>query len=275
MLQVQNLTFGYHRKAALLQDFSMDLKPGHVTGLLGRNGAGKTTLIYLMAGLLTPDHGQVALDGVNVRDRKPITLCDIYLVPEEFEFPAISINRYVEVNAPFYPNFNREAMAQYLAIFELDGDLHLNALSMGQKKKAHLSFALAAGTRVLLLDEPTNGLDIPGKIQFRKAIAQSITDERSILISTHQVRDVDAIIDHVTIIEHSKLLLDRGVDEIERHLAFVDGYDPSLALAVVPTPGGSRMVTVNTDGRATQIDMELLFAATLEHPDMVAQAFAS
>ena len=209
MIEIKNLQFGYSRKdAPLFSDFSLSLSAGRVVGLLGKNGAGKSTLIYLMAGLLTPDAGQVMLRGVDVRRRLPSTLADVFVVPEEFELPSMSLNRYVAVNAPFYPRFSMEALKSYLDIFEMDGAMPLKSMSMGQRKKSFICFALASGTSLLLLDEPTNGLDIPSKSQFRKAIAQSMTDERTIVVSTHQVRDIDTLLDHVVIVDRSRVLLD-------------------------------------------------------------------
>ena len=134
---------------------------------------------------------------VNVRLRQPVTLRDMFLVPEEFDLPPISLLSYVELNSPFYPRFSKEDMVKYLHYFEMDQDVNLGALSMGQKKKVFMSFALATNTSLLIMDEPTNGLDIPGKSQFRKFIASGMTDDKTIIISTHQVRDIDRILDHV------------------------------------------------------------------------------
>ena len=163
MLQVKNLTYGYRKSAKkIFNDFSLALEPGRVYGLLGRNGAGKSTLIYLMTGLLTPESGDVEYEGVDVRERRPSTLSNMFIVPEEFELPAISLKKYVEINAPFYPNFSYDDLRSYLDVFEMnDENVNLKSLSMGQKKKVFMSFAFATNTRLLLMDEPTNGLDIP------------------------------------------------------------------------------------------------------------------
>ena len=158
MLQLKNISFGYNKKLGnLFNDFSLDLEPGNVYGLLGKNGAGKSTLIYLMTGLLTPQSGIATMDDVDVRRRLPKTMSDIYLVPEEFEMPHLTLSQYVSINAPFYPKFSSEDMQRYLDIFEMGGDMDvkLNALSMGQKKKVFMAFAFATNTRVLIMDEPT------------------------------------------------------------------------------------------------------------------------
>ena len=273
MIEIKNLQFGYSRKGApLFSDFSLSLSAGRVVGLLGKNGAGKSTLIYLMAGLLTPDAGQVMLHGVDVRRRLPSTLADVFVVPEEFELPSMSLNRYVAVNAPFYPRFSMEALKSYLDIFEMDGAMPLKSMSMGQRKKSFICFALASGTSLLLLDEPTNGLDIPSKSQFRKAIAQSMTDERTIVVSTHQVRDIDTLLDHVVIVDRSQVLLDAGVREIGQRLTFGSEVVPD-ALYVQSTPLGPVTVSPNLSGLETPIDMELLFNAALTQPARMKELF--
>ena len=222
MLQVENISFSYRRgKKEVLSDFSLSLEKGRVYGLLGKNGAGKSTLLYLMSGLLTPRNGRVTFYDTDVRRRLPVTLQDMFLVPEEFELPSISLVSYIELNSPFYPHFSKEDMMKYLHFFEMDLSTDLGALSMGQKKKVFMSFALATNTSLLLMDEPTNGLDIPGKSQFRKFIASGMSDERTIVISTHQVRDIDRILDHVLIMDNSRVLLDEPVGNICSKFIFV------------------------------------------------------
>ena len=209
MLQINNISFGYNKKRGnLFSDFSLNLEAGNVYGLLGKNGAGKSTLIYLMTGLLTPQSGEALMDGVNVRERLPKTMSDLFLVPEEFDLPRLSIKQYVSINAPFYPNFSMEDMQRYLEIFEMSDyiDVNMHSMSMGQKKKVFMAFAFATNTRVLIMDEPTNGLDIPSKSQFRKLVTTGMSDDRMMLISTHQVRDISDILDHVVIIDNSKVL---------------------------------------------------------------------
>lgn len=279
MFLVEDLTFSYARgRENTLSNFSLSLEKGKVYGLLGKNGAGKSTLLYLMSGLLTPKSGRVLYHGVDVRRRLPLTLQDMFIVPEEFELPSVSLQSYVKLNAPFYPRFSEEDMKHYLALFDLNDKIHLGQLSMGQKKKVFMSFALAANTSLLLMDEPTNGLDIPGKSQFRKMIAAGMSDERTILISTHQVRDIDRILDHIVIMDNSHVMLDASVAEICSRFAFVESDDRSLlssAIYALPTLQGNLMMLPNEDDADTPINLELLFGAVLEHPERVAEMFHS
>ncbi|MBR5118464.1 MAG: ABC transporter ATP-binding protein [Muribaculaceae bacterium] len=276
MLSISNLNFSYKKRGGdLFHDLSLELNAGNVYGLLGKNGAGKSTLINLMTGLLTPKSGEVTLDGVNVRDRLPKTLSDIFLIPEEIELPHLTLKRYVSINAPFYPNFSEDDLKRYLDIFEMGGDMDvkLHSLSMGQKKKVFLAFAFATNTRVLIMDEPTNGLDIPSKSQFRKVVASGMTDDKMMLISTHQVRDISEILDHVTIIDHSKVLLNAPISGVMSRLAFRPMQAGDQPIFVQQSVMGSLVVVPAQPDEETVVDLEMLFNATLQNPDAINQLF--
>ena len=308
MLQVENISFSYgRRKPEVLSDFSFSLEKGRVYGLLGKNGVGKSTLLYLMCGLLTPKHGRVMYHGVDMRRRLPETLRDVFLVPEEFDLPAVSLVQFVELNSPFYPNFSKEDMMTYLHLFEMDWNIHLGGLSMGQKKKVFMSFALATHTSLLLMDEPTNGLDIMAKkvfmsfalathtslllmdeptngldimakSQFRKFIASGMSDERTIVISTHQVRDIDNVLDHVVIMNNSCVLLDESIVRVTERLAFVESDSPALAeeaLYKLPSVQGNSLLLPNREGVETKLNLELLFGAVLANPEKIKDLFHS
>lgn len=279
MITVENLSFLYRKsKRAVLHDFSLSLEKGRVYGLLGKNGAGKSTLLYLMSGLLTPKSGKVVYHDVDVRRRLPITLQDMFLVPEEFDLPPVSLISYIELNSPFYPRFSKENMVKYLHYFEMDINIDLGALSMGQKKKVFMSFALATNTSLLLMDEPTNGLDIPGKSQFRKFIASGMTDDKTILISTHQVRDIDKVLDHVLIMDNSRVLLNESTMSICDKLFFTESENRELlqsSLFSTPSIQGNFLLLPNESGEDSEINLELLFNATLAVPERISALFHS
>ena len=279
MITVENLSFLYRKsKRAVLHDFSLSLEKGRVYGLLGKNGAGKSTLLYLMSGLLTPKSGKVVYHDVDVRRRLPITLQDMFLVPEEFDLPPVSLISYIELNSPFYPRFSKEDMVKYLHYFEMDINIDLGALSMGQKKKVFMSFALATNTSLLLMDEPTNGLDIPGKSQYRKFIASGMTDDKTILISTHQVRDIDKVLDHVLIMDNSRVLLNESTMSICDKLFFIESENRELlqsSLFSTPSIQGNFLLLPNESGEDSEINLELLFNATLAVPERISALFHS
>ena len=277
MIEVENLSFSYgRRKSKVLEDFSMKLDKGSVYGLLGKNGTGKSTLLYLMAGLLRPLTGNVLYKGVDVKKRYPDTLQDMFLVPEEFALPNVSLKQYVKMNAPFYPNFSDELLNACLRDFDMNEDIHLGELSMGQKKKAFMCFALATNTSLLMMDEPTNGLDIPSKSQFRKVIASGMSDDKAVIISTHQVRDIDSLLDHVLILDGSKLLLNESVATICEKLYFAEQgmNEPTEgALYVQPSVQGNSVILPNEYGEDSKMNLEVLFNAMLAERVRMQQIF--
>ena len=277
MMNVNQVSFGYGRKKAkVLDGFSMNLEKGSVYGLLGKNGTGKSTLLYLMAGLLRPQSGHILYKGVEVTKRYPETLQDMFLVPEEFALPNVSLKQYVKLNAPFYPHFSDELLKACLRDFDMNEDIHLGELSMGQKKKAFMCFALATNTSLLLMDEPSNGLDIPSKSQFRKVIASGMTDDKAVVISTHQVRDIDSLLDHVLIMDGSRLLLNESVASICDRLYFAEqGMNEPTddALYVQPSVQGNSVILPNTYHEDSKLNLEVLFNATLAEREKIQQIF--
>ena len=277
MMNVNQVSFGYGRKKAkVLDGFSMNLEKGSVYGLLGKNGTGKSTLLYLMAGLLRPQSGHILYKGVEVTKRYPETLQDMFLVPEEFSLPNVSLKQYVQLNAPFYPRFSDELLKACLRDFDMNEDIHLGELSMGQKKKAFMCFALATNTSLLLMDEPSNGLDIPSKSQFRKVIASGMTDDKAVIISTHQVRDIDSLLDHVLIMDGSRLLLNESVASICDRLYFAEQgmNEPTEdALYVQPSVQGNSVILPNTYHEDSKLNLEVLFNATLAEREKIQQIF--
>ena len=265
MIEISHLSYKYPgQKEPVFTDFSLTLEENKVYGLLGKNGTGKSTLLYLVSGLLRPAAGSVRVDAVDAKDRRVETLREVFLVPEEFDLPSMTLEQYVRLNAPFYPRFSREVLEACLKDFELTTDLKLQALSMGQKKKVFMSFALAANTRLLLMDEPTNGLDIPSRSQFRKVIAQNMSDERTVIISTHQVHDVEALLDHILILSQRELLLNASVADLTARYAFFyrPADDGSPVIYAEPSLQGNAVMAERREGDAeTQLNLELLFNA--------------
>lgn len=277
MIEVKNLSFSYgKRKQKVFDDFSLTLDKGSVYGLLGKNGTGKSTLLYLMTGLLRPQAGKVLYKGVDVLLRYPLTLQDMFLVPEEFALPAVSLKQYVKLNAPFYPNFSNEQLSSCLRDFDMNEDIHLGELSMGQKKKAFMCFALAANTSLLVMDEPSNGLDIPSKSQFRKVIASGMNDDKSVIISTHQVRDIDSLLDHVVIIDGTRVLLNASVKTICDKVYFAEqgmNEPTDNALYVQPSVQGNSVIFPNAYNEETNLNLEVLFNAMLAEREKMQSMF--
>lgn len=264
MINVNNISFKYAgQKRLVFDDFSLRLEENRIYGLLGKNGTGKSTLLYLLSGLLRPTYGSVSCDGIATNKRLPEMLRNIFLVTEEFELPAIRLSEYVRLYKPFYPQFSDEILQGCLTDFELPADVHLGELSMGQRKKAYIAFAMATNTKYLLMDEPTNGLDIPSKSQFRKVIARHMTEERTVVISTHQVHDVEQMLDHILMLDQHSVLLNASMQEIQEQYSFTYRLPQQMDETVLyaePTLQGNAVITKRQEGDAeTQVNLELLF----------------
>lgn len=272
MIKIENLKFAYKRRGAnVLDGFSLSLDHGGIYGLLGPNGVGKSTLLYLITGMLFPTGGTVKVDGYDAGRRLPEVLERMFLVPEELEMPHISLENYVKVYGNMYPNFSREVFDTCLTEFMMPNVGYLDALSMGQRKKVMIAFAIATNTPLLLMDEPTNGLDIQSKAAFRSLISRFVTEDRIVVISTHQVRDLDQLLDHILIINNQKVLLDSSVNEIQDKLSFYDNVSGDIvtrAMVTIPSPGGFSVMVPNTDGDMTSVNLELLFTYVLQHPEV-------
>jgi ABC-2 type transport system ATP-binding protein len=263
MVTINDLKFSYSRKQApLFQDLSCELSSGSIVGLLGKNGAGKTTLLKLMIGLLQPTEGSVRILDHEPAEREPSLLQDMYFLPEEFHHPGISIRNYVKANAGFYPRFDPELLKRLVVDFELPENKRLNQLSYGQKKKFLISFALSTKCRLLVLDEPTNGLDIPSKAIFRRVMAGSLDDDQLVIISTHQVRDVENLIDRILMLEKGKFIMQKDLYDISSklHFATTSSPDGENVLYHEMVPGGYKVITPQQGGESS-VDIELLFNA--------------
>ena len=270
MIQIENLSFGYSKKKLLYKDLSLSIAEGSIYGLLGKNGAGKSTFLKNLIGLLFPLNGSITVNGYSPKKRLPSFLETIYLIPEEVNVPPLTMQEYKKLFAPFYPNFNDEQFFDYLKQLEVNEEGKLNALSFGQQKKFIIAFALACNTKVLLLDEPTNGLDIPSKIRFRKLISSVFTEDKIIFISTHQIRDLDNLIDHVIIVDNGDLLLNSSIEVISEKLSFRtvnEVLDSTKVLYKEESLKGATIVVENTEGENSKVNLEHLFNAITENPE--------
>ena len=279
MIEVKNLSFGYN-KDTLFHDMDMILEPGNIYGLLGLNGAGKSTLLKLMTGLLFPDNGSLASLGYDPTQRMPGFLAKIFFLPEELNLPGITEREFEKIVAPFYPNFNQDNFDRYLKEFEIPRDRNLNKLSYGQRKKFLLSFGLASGSELLVLDEPTNGLDIPSKGLFRRLVAEALNDNQIFLISTHQVRDVESLIDRIVILHEGKVLVNHTMEQVTSQIRISHSTTQPEStseglLYTEPTFGGFWTVWQDSNAGDAQLDLEILFNTIISHPDVYSSLFTS
>ena len=278
MITVKQLSFGYTRRRNIFDSLSLELPKGSIVGLLGRNGEGKTTLLKLLYGQLLRRQGELKVLDSDPKHRAVSFLQQVYLLPEEFRVPPISIRSFFDISAPFYPNYDEAVAKEQIDIFGLQWDMNLKKISQGQKKKALIAFALSLRVPLLLLDEPTNGLDIPSKGEFRRAVARYTSDEQTILISTHQVRDLEQLIDRVLIMERGSIFCNATVADITERLSF-RLITPELAnKALYSEPSAVGTVGIlpsdGSEESESNYSMELFFNAVISERDRILQALS-
>ena len=273
MIATRKLSFGYSSHRDVLTNITLNLENGHIHGLLGCNGIGKTTLLKLICGIMRPRCGEVRVAGVDPMSRLPELFSDLIIIPEEFDLPNVSLERYATITKPFYPRFERGDMRRYCEEFGIDPKIKLHSLSMGQRKKAYIAFALACNVSTILLDEPTNGLDIPSKSIFRRLLASYVNEERLIVISTHQVADVEQLLDSIIILDEIGVALNATTEEICRKIKFGKVGDNDKVIYSERTIAGDIAVSVNETDADTPLNIELLFNATTANRNAIAALF--
>jgi len=273
MIQINNLSFSYS-KNNVFRNLSLSLSKGNIYGLLGQNGVGKTTLLKLLSGLLRSEEESCMVNGYHPYKRQPEFLKDVYYLPEEPACPHGTVARYAKNNGSFYPSFDKDLFYEFLERFEVQPEKRFRDLSAGQQKKAYVSYALALNTKILLLDEPSNGMDIPSKTVLRSIVAGQINEERFIIISTHQVRDLENLIDPIIILDRKDVLLHASIEEIAQKVCFINAADKQDdALYCEETPLGYSLVKANTAGIDTKVNLETLFNAVLMHKEWFKEHF--
>ena len=277
MITTDKLSFGYTSYRRVLSNISLTMGEGHIHGLLGCNGIGKTTLLKLVCGIMRPQSGEVRVDGVNPAERRASMFSDMMIIPEEFDLPNISLERYAAITSPFYPNFDKGQMFHYCEELHVNPAERLHSMSMGQRKKAYIAFALACNVKMLLMDEPTNGLDIPSKSVFRRLLAGYIDEQRMVVISTHQVADVDQLLDSIVILDEQGVVLNATTSEICRKLSFGKADDQDKVIYSERTIAGEMSVIyrngVEDEATETPLNIELLFNAATANRNAVAAIF--
>ena len=278
MITINKLDFSY-KNAAVFKNISLEFKEGNVYGLLGENGVGKTTLLKIISGLQFPKNGTCTVDDFIPSERNPYFLQNIFYLPEEVITEDTTPEKFINKIGVFYPRYDYPYFLNLMKELEVDPSRKFNAMSYGQKKKSLLACALSLRTDYLLLDEPTNGLDIPSKALFRKVILQHSTDAENnlhtIIISTHQVKDVENLIDPIVILDQEEVLLNATFEEISSKLYFDYSSEKSdEALYAEMIPGGYINVLQNKFGMESKVNVEALFNAVRNNKKVVRDIFA-
>lgn len=270
MIQINNLNYSYLVTKKVLSNINLEIKEGHIYGLLGKNGVGKSTLLKLICGILTPKHDATAtksvvlVDDINSYGRPAEMLKLIRFVGENEAVPELTIGEWAGIVAPFYDNFSFDILNKAMEAFEIPQAQKLTQMSHGQQKKSIISLALACNTKYIFMDEPTNGMDIPSKATFRQIIAECMTEEKTIIISTHQVDDIEKILDAVIILDNTAVLLNDTIEEIGKQYAFGKAEEGDEILYTEPSILGNISVIKNKTGIESPVDLKLLFTAIVK-----------
>ncbi len=269
MITIRSLDFSY-RKNQIINGLDWSLMDGQICGLLGKNGAGKTTLLHTIAGLLEPDAGSIEVNGFRPFSKRVDFKRKIFLVPESFYLPNLSIDRLVHLYSSIYPSFDPELFEQLLIDFELQDRPHWKKLSFGQRKKLLLALGISTQTPVLLLDEPTNGLDIPSKLQLNSALSRKLDKDKIIIISTHHVRDVEALFDTIAILDRGRIQLQCSIKELAQIFCYdVTDQQPSEPIFAEHTLAGYQVLSQNRGNRESQLDLEFLYKAYHDNSEKI------
>lgn len=275
MIEIKDLAFSYG-KTPILKSITTTLEEGSIYGLLGENGVGKTTLLTLLCGLKKVCSGSITTDGENPFDRTPTLLQNQFYLPDEVLPVAMKAECFAKERGAFWPDYDHSKFLEIMKEFENDPAKKMNQMSAGQLKKTYISLALACGCKYIFMDEPTNGLDIPSKTQFRSAIMKYTSDDSTIVISTHQVRDLENIIDPIIILDRQDVLLNASVEEITSKLYF--DYGTQLhpeSLYSEQLPGGFIQVYPNTTGEDSKINVKALFNAVHKNKELIKGMFSN
>lgn len=273
MIKIKDLGFSYS-SFPVLKNITMNLEEGRIYGLLGENGVGKTTLLTLIAGLKKPQTGSIETDGYIPYERNPSFLSDQYYLSDEVAAINMKAIDYATNYGGFWKNFDIDKFREVMEVLENDPQQSMSRMSFGQIKKTYIAFALACNTKYLFMDEPTNGLDIPSKAQFRKAVTKYTREDSVILISTHQVRDLENIIDPIIILDRQEVLLNASVREISEKLHFDYSNEVNeFALYRELVPGGNIQVSLNQIKEESKVNLEALFNTVYQHKELIKEIF--
>lgn len=273
MIRIDNLSYNYGT-LSVLENISMELEGGKIYGLLGENGVGKTTLLTLLCGLKAPKKGSLEVDGIAPYSRNPELLSQQYYLADEVAPVNDKAIHWAKTTGMFWPLFDMAKFEAIMAEFENDPQKKMNQMSAGQLKKTYISFALACNARYIYMDEPTNGLDIPSKAQFRSAIMKHTGDESTIIVSTHQVRDLENVIDPIIILDKKEVLVNASLEEISKKLYFDYGTTLNTqSLYTEQLPGGFIQVYPNMTGAESKVNIEALFNTAHKNKDIIRELF--
>ena len=258
MLELKNVTktFG---KCKALDDLTMTVPKGCVYGLVGPNGAGKSTAIRLMTGIYRPDSGEITLEGMPVYEN-PVNKVRMGYIPDDiFYFPSASMDEMKSFYKGIYPKFDEELYEKLFEVFQLPRKGQIRRFSKGMQKQAAFHLSLCCHPEVLILDEPVDGLDPVMRRQVWSLIMSDVASNgTTVLISSHNLRELEDVCDHVGIMDHGKMLLERSLADMQgaTHKLQIVGDVPE-GLDVLHESQTGRLKTLVVRGDAAAISQKV------------------
>lgn len=214
MIDIINLSkkFG---KVRALDDVSFQIKEGKIIGIFGINGVGKSTILKSIAGVIRPDKGKILIDGEEIN---PKLYNKIAFVPDmDTYFPNLTIKDTFAFMKEFYENWDEEKATNMLKMFNLADDKMISTLSKGNRARVKIILGFAQNAKYILLDEPFSGIDIFKREEFIKAMVEYISPEQSIIITTHEIAEIEEIVEEVIILHEGKLAFNFNVEEVRQN----------------------------------------------------------
>ena len=262
MLKLENVTKTFGDFKAL-DNLSMNIPKGAVYGLVGPNGAGKTTAIRLITGVYRPDSGSITMEGVGIYENPALKSRIGYIPDDVFYFPSASLEDMRRFYRGIYPHFDNELFERLYEVFQLPKKGQIRRFSKGMQKQAAFQLTLCTRPDVLVLDEPVDGLDPVMRRQVWNLILAEVTQrETTVLISSHNLRELEDICDHVGIMDHGKMLLERSLADMQGGIVKLQlvGELPE-GLEVLHESQSGRMKTYVIRGSAGEVTKKIEAAA--------------
>lgn len=215
MIKIDNLFKKFEHTMAL-EDLTTEIPKGSIFGLVGSNGSGKSTLLRMIAGIYKPWSGTITINGEEVYEN-PLSKVDMfYISDDQYTDRTSTIRQMAKRYKLFYPNYDVDEALEMAKIFELDPDRKFKTFSKGMVRQSHIILGLAAHTKVLLCDETFDGLDPVKRKMVKKLLANAVLErEATVIIASHNLRELEDICDHIALIHRGKLVLQRSIDDLE------------------------------------------------------------
>jgi ABC-2 type transport system ATP-binding protein len=203
----------------VIENVHLSIQKGSIYGLIGSNGAGKTTLIKLLAGIYRQDHGEIIIDGVPVFENTGLKQTIFYIPDQPYFWPQYTTRQMAAFYKGIYSSWNEERFSRLVQLFDLDPNKKIHTFSKGWQRQAAFILALSAMPGILLLDEPLDGLDPVVRKKVKNLLIQDVAErEMTILISSHNLREVEDLCDHVGIIHKGKIVMEKELDELKSNI---------------------------------------------------------